>query len=242
MGGSSSVSASPESGINALPEELTASHPSKVSFDQLLAFVTPVYYNPQPLLPFEKEIATKNWKDIINCRAAEFWRIKKADPTIPCKSPPQYFGNQFFLRLLEVHPTSKGLFTGGTMSRGETFVKMVSFIIDKLDNEERLAKTLETLINSHCRMGVRAVEYGVLGEVLFSTLKKVLGEEYTPIAHGAWVKVYSKLLTIMLPKVIMIEFNCRPQMDRISQERNEVVLGKKQGHEGQEDLRPGCPV
>eukprot|EP01039_Chlorochromonas_danica_P006262 gene6262-6903_t len=241
MGSSSSVDLQKSSRVGILPEALAVGQ-AKLSFDQILAFVTPIYYTTQPLLPFEKEVVIKTWKDIINCRAAEFWKKKKEDPTIPCKSPPQYFGNQFFLRLLEVHPTCKGLFTGGTMSRGETFVKMISFIIDKLGDDDRLARTLETLINSHCRMGVRSMEFGVFGEVLFFTLKKVLGEEYTPTAHQAWIKVYSKLLTIMLPKIIPVEFNRRDYFDKICHERNEVVLGKKLGHESEDENRPGCPV
>eukprot|EP01039_Chlorochromonas_danica_P007185 gene7185-7952_t len=226
---------------SAIPADMFAGH-GKISFEQIFIYVAPIYYTAQPLLPFEKEVVIKTWKDIINCRAAEFWKKKKEDPTIPCKSPPQYFGNQFFLRLLEVHPTSKGLFTGGTMSRGETFVKMISFIIDKLDNDERLAKTLETLINSHVRMGVRSSEFGVFGEVLFFTLKKVLGEEYTPAAHQAWIKVYSKLLTIMLPKIIPVEFERRAHFDKVTHDRNDVVLGKKLGHEDAEENRSACPV
>eukprot|EP01039_Chlorochromonas_danica_P007517 gene7517-8314_t len=213
-----------------------------VSFDTIFAYLTPIYYTTEPLLDLEKEVVIKTWKEIINNRAAEFWRIKKETPNIPCKSPIQYFGNQFFIRLLEVNPTCKGMFTGGTMSRGETFVKMISFIVDKLEDDDRLARTLETLVNSHCRMGVKAVEFSVFGDVLFFTLKKVLGPEYTPIAHGGWVKVYSKLLTIMLPKVIAIEYKLRDHIVKVAHERQDVVLGKAKGHEGEEEKRPGCPV
>eukprot|EP00981_Chlorochromonas_danica_P006050 scaffold1263_cov170-Ochromonas_danica.AAC.14 len=102
MGGSPSVTACPSmegKGLNVVPS--TAASVQKDSFDQIFAFLTPIYYTTEPLLDFEKEVVIKTWKEIINARAAEFWRIKKENADIPCKTPVQYFGNQFFIRLLE---------------------------------------------------------------------------------------------------------------------------------------------
>eukprot|EP00981_Chlorochromonas_danica_P008578 scaffold2229_cov176-Ochromonas_danica.AAC.9 len=42
----------------------------------------------------------------------------------------------------------------------------------------------------------------------------------------------------MLPKVIAIEYKQRDHIVKVSHERQDVVLGKAKGREGEEDKRP----
>eukprot|EP00981_Chlorochromonas_danica_P002845 scaffold557_cov172-Ochromonas_danica.AAC.2 len=42
----------------------------------------------------------------------------------------------------------------------------------------------------------------------------------------------------MLPRVIAIEYKQRDHIVKVSHERQDVVLGKAKGHEGEEDKRP----
>lgn len=47
---------------------------------------------------------------------------------------------------------------------------------------------------------------GVVGEVLFWSLRQCLGLDiYTSICHQAWIKVYSNMLTIMVPLAVAHE-------------------------------------
>eukprot|EP00981_Chlorochromonas_danica_P000312 scaffold78_cov203-Ochromonas_danica.AAC.5 len=127
--------------------------------EEVKYFLMPVYYTTAPLLPHEKELAVKAWKEIANARAKEFWRVKNLDPeAVTCKTPMEYFGNQFFLRLFDTHPTCRGLFSKGSMREGQALLRMISFIISEIDNEEKLEKNLIALAHSHNKLGVKAVE------------------------------------------------------------------------------------
>lgn len=194
--------------------------------EEVKYFLMPVYYTTAHLLPHEKEIAVKAWKEIANARAKEFWRVKNLNPdAVTCKTPMEYFGNQFFLRLFDTHPTCRSLFAKGSMKEGQALLRMMSFIVSEIDNEEKLEKNLTTLAHSHNKMGVKAVEYGLFGEVLFATLKKCLGEEYDQATHAAWIKIYSRILSVVVPIVVHYEITHKPEVAEKAHKRMEVVLG-----------------
>jgi len=47
---------------------------------------------------------------------------------------------------------------------------------------------------------------GIVGEVLFWVLRQVLGAEmYSHAVHMAWVKVYNRMLSIIVPKAVALE-------------------------------------
>ena len=47
---------------------------------------------------------------------------------------------------------------------------------------------------------------GIVGEVLFWSLKQCLGVQmYDMLAHQAWIKVYSRMLRIMVPMAVAHE-------------------------------------
>jgi len=47
---------------------------------------------------------------------------------------------------------------------------------------------------------------GIVGEVLFWVLRQVLGAEmYSHTVHMAWVKVYNRMLSIIVPKAVALE-------------------------------------
>lgn len=200
MGGASSSNVS----------DLAAQALQKKTEAEIVAFVMPIYYSKVPLLPHEKEMATKAWKYISTGQAQEFYRLKREDPdNTPCKTPMEFFGNQFYRRLLEVHPTCRGIFTKSTLKQGELLLRMLSFAVSELNEDEtKFNKTFHNLANCHNRIGVKACEYGIFGEVLFWALKKTLGPEiYTAAVHGAWIKIYSKMLTVIIPVAVAYEIN-----------------------------------
>lgn len=151
MGGSASTNAS-EIAIQAM---------KKRTEEEVIAFVMPIYYSKVPLLPEEKDKAIKAWKYISTGQSPEFFRLKKEDPNnVPCKSPMEFFGNQFYRRLLEVHPTCRGLFTKSTMKQGQLLLRMISFALSELDENDdaKFLKTFQNLASCHNKIGVKAVE------------------------------------------------------------------------------------
>lgn len=46
---------------------------------------------------------------------------------------------------------------------------------------------------------------GVVGEVLFYTLRRCLGPEYDSRTHRAWVKLFSRMLSVIVPCAVQFE-------------------------------------
>jgi hypothetical protein len=112
------------------------------------------YYTNIGLFPHKKDKAIKAWKLISNGQSPEFFQLKNADPTLPCKTCMEFFGNQFYRRLLEVNLTVKSMFTKTTMKQGTLLLNMISFTVSELENEEKFTKRMQNLAHSHKKVGV----------------------------------------------------------------------------------------
>lgn len=83
---------------------------------------------------------------------------------------------------------------------------MMSLTLNCIANKSKFAKSMEDLALRHCERGVRGVEYGVVGDVLFYTMRKTIGlDAYSKEVELAWVKIYSAMLAIIVPLVIEYE-------------------------------------
>jgi serine/threonine-protein kinase RIO1 len=129
------------------------------SIEELSSVLMPIYYVEEPITTEEKEKAIRSWKLVASGQAAEFYRLKKADPVnIPCSSPMEFFGNRFIQRFFEVHPIAAPMFSKTSMKQGTLFFRMIAFTIAALDNDAKFDSQFVTLAKSHNRMGIRAVE------------------------------------------------------------------------------------
>ena len=55
-----------------------------------------------------------------------------------------------------------------------------------------------------------------MGEVLFYTLKSCLGPEYDSATHKVWVKIFSRMLMVIVPVAVSFEMESgAAQMDRL---------------------------
>eukprot|EP01033_Poteriospumella_lacustris_P008384 gene8384-biopygen3783 len=162
---------------------------------------------------------------IASGQAAEFYRLKKADPAnVPCSTPMEFFGNRFIQRFFEVHPIAAPMFSKTSMKQGTLFFRMVSFTIAALDDDSKFDSQFVTLAKSHNRMGIRAVESdtalvyrflfsdGIFGECLFWVLKQTLGPEYDAMTHMGWVKIFSRVLKAMVPVAVEYELENKTTM------------------------------
>ena len=109
-----------------------------------------------------------------------------------------YFFDVFYARLFDVHPLCKPMFKNGVKAQGRFLVKMMSLSLSLLDNKVKFQETMIDLANAHNKRGVRANEYGIIGEVLFFSIKECIGPAYTPVAHFAWVKIFCRMLKIRI--------------------------------------------
>jgi hemoglobin-like flavoprotein len=119
------------------------------------------------------------------------------------------------------------MFTKSTMKQGSLLLRMISFVVAEFDNEEKFEKTLRTLALSHNKVGVKAVEYGIFGEVLFWALKVVTGADvYDAVCHAGWIKIYSKMLSIIIPEAVRYELANKPAVTAFKEKRMKAVIAK----------------
>lgn len=127
--------------------------------DVLVKVVMPIYYTTERITEHEQEKAVKSWKSIAGGQAAEFYRLKKADPVkVTSQTPMEFFGHQLVARFIEVHPVVKHMFSKNVVKQGSLFFRMIAFTIAALDDDSKFDSQFVTLARTHNRMGIRAVE------------------------------------------------------------------------------------
>lgn len=60
---------------------------------------------------------------------------------------------------------------------------------------------------------------GVFCEVLFYVLRLTLGDDYNATAHIGWVKIFSRILRIVIPVVVDYELENKPTISEITTRR-----------------------
>ena len=62
------------------------------------------------------------------------------------------------------------------------------------------------LAQRHCERGVRANEYGVVGDILFYSLQFCVDSDvYSRRSELAWIRIYSAMLRLILPVALQYE-------------------------------------
>jgi hemoglobin-like flavoprotein len=174
--------------------------------EEIVLLMMPVYYHASAEVTNRDITACQNvWNLILEDQSPSFLEYKKATDN----PPPTciiWFYHVFYERLFNIHPLCRPLFTKGVESVGSFLVQMVSMSLSQLRDVTKFKKTMTSLAARHCERGVKASEYGVIGEVLFYSLKKCLGEEiYTNSVETSWKKIYSVMLREIVPLVVNYE-------------------------------------
>lgn len=84
---------------------------------------------------------------------------------------------------------------------------MISLLLSDLTDDDKFDTQLYQLVVTHNSKGVKASEYGLVGEIIFYTLRKTIGPAYTVAVGKAWVKVFSRMLKVIVPKAIALEMS-----------------------------------
>lgn len=192
--------------------------PTHASVDALaVRLMLPVYYSADKLTK-EDVLQAKNSWDIIATSSSPcylFNRSNKTKAEFPFESGTSWFYSVYFSRLFDIHPMSKGMFVD-TKAQGRFFQALIGFIFTAVSAQRAFNKRLLLIALSHCRKGVKAVEYGIIGEVMFWSLKVCLGELYDKETHHAWVKLFSSMLAVIIPAAVGYELDSNAaQADRI---------------------------
>lgn len=165
----------------------------------------PIYFTNAKLTKDDIMLAKNSW-DIIatgTCPKFVFSKLTFKEK-FPFESAVSWFQSVYFNRLFDVHPLCRGMFID-CRAQGRFFSSLLGFIFTALVNENNFKKRLTALAISHCRMGVKAIEYGIIGEVMFWALKTCLDELYDKDTHKAWVKLFSAMIAVIVPVAVSYE-------------------------------------
>jgi len=103
----------------------------------------------------------------------------------------------FYLKLFELDPTLRELFSEAMDSQGTKLMQMIGAAVRGLDRVDALLPVVRQLGMRHVAYGVRDAHYGTVAVALLWTLEQVLRDEFTPEVKSAWIKTYGVLSQTM---------------------------------------------
>jgi hemoglobin-like flavoprotein len=99
----------------------------------------------------------------------------------------------FYGRLFDLNPALESLFKGDMVEQGHKLMQMIGVAVASLDRLGQVLPAVSALGARHARYGVREKDYDTVGRALIWTLKKGLGDDFTPEAEAAWAETYAAL-------------------------------------------------
>jgi hemoglobin-like flavoprotein len=106
---------------------------------------------------------------------------------------------RFYAHLFESAPELKALFTRNAPEvQAQMFRETLYLIVDHLDDEPWIARTLRKLGARHAEYGVTAEMYGPVRVALVTTLAEELGAEWSDDVALAWQRAFDLIRDRML--------------------------------------------
>lgn len=99
----------------------------------------------------------------------------------------------FYRKLFDAAPETEDLFEADLAIQGRKLVATLSFIIDSLDDDQRLLQAAGDLAIRHVDYNVSADQYAHVGSALIETLRDLLGERFDDQTEAAWLATYTAL-------------------------------------------------
>ncbi|NRB00808.1 MAG: hemin receptor [Rhodobacteraceae bacterium] len=104
----------------------------------------------------------------------------------------------FYGNLFRLDPTTKPLFVGDLRLQGRKLVQTLGFIVDNLEEPNKLLPAASALAIRHVDYGVEANQYASVGAALIKTLSQLLGDRFSKEDEEAWAVVYGGLSDAMI--------------------------------------------
>ena len=218
----------------------SASSPTAFAKGNLRAAIMalmPVYYLPDTVTHADAAIVNKTWKIIQSNDTPGRDVMLTLTGCAPDTDGATLFKSLYFNRLFDVYPSSKPLFSAQALASGKFIGNLIDMCWQQLENEKDFRRRAVEIARDHCSRGIKAVEYGIVGEVLIWCVSVALGSALLTFdVEKAWVKVFSSLLTVMVPVAVAAEVESSEETSQLYQSRQNVfrkmpdVLGVFKGN------------
>jgi len=168
----------------------------------------PLYYLDDEVHTEDIKRANVSWKIIMDGKNTSQFMIARESPIFFHTSILTWFFDTFYEKMFEICPETRSYFSGVSMAtQGKLVAGVISSALGMLRDPIRLRKKLTAMTEKHNGKGIKSVYYGYMGTALFYALKHVLGSEFDDHTARSWVKIFSFLLSIIIPVVVNYETN-----------------------------------
>ena len=136
---------------------------------------------------------------------AEYIKAKE-DPNFAYSTCLTWFFDSFYQQFFILSPDVIPMFANvSIVAQGRLLAGVISSALSLLRNKDVLRKKMVAMTKKHNGKGVKAEHYGTMGQALILALHKVLGDLFDDKCKTAWARVYSFLLSIIIPEVVKFE-------------------------------------
>jgi methyl-accepting chemotaxis protein len=104
----------------------------------------------------------------------------------------------FYRHLFADAPELRALFRSDLQQQGDKLMKMLGWLVERLDDAPRLLPALAELAQRHAGYGVQASHYDRVGAALLRTLADGLGAQFTLSTERAWKDTYQVIADTMI--------------------------------------------
>lgn len=185
-------------------------HNHKREVDDRLHDVQPEYYI-QNVIITDDDISKANasWDIIMSSKETiPFMErvAKRNDDTFNYTSVLTWFYDVFYNRFFEICPDAQPLFHHVSMvNQGRLIAGVISSALYSLKNPTKLKDKLTENTRRHNGKGIKSEWYTKMGEALIWALGHVIGDLFDEATNMAWRKIYSFMLSIILPLAVEYE-------------------------------------
>ena len=103
----------------------------------------------------------------------------------------------FYAELFAIDPSLKQMFNGDMLQQRKKLLTALAMVVRALHAPEQIVGPAKALAVKHLDYGVEPVHYTYVGNALLRTLKKGLGDQFTPELRDAWVEAFRMLAGVM---------------------------------------------
>ena len=184
----------------------SASIAQKGYLNKNIMALMPTFYCPDAINHADAAIVSKTWKIIQSYKTPGRDVMLTLTGCAHGVDGATLFKALYFKRLFDVHPSSKSLFSVQDEASGKFISTIVDMCWRQLENEQEFRRRAVEIVRNNCDRGIKAVDYGIVGEVLLWSVSVALGSTLNNLViETAWVKVFSSLLTIIVPVAVATE-------------------------------------
>ncbi len=103
----------------------------------------------------------------------------------------------FYSELFAIDPSLRRMFKGDMREQHKKLLTALGMTIRSLHAPSKIVGPAQVLAVKHVSYGVMPIHYTYVGNALLRTLKKGLGDQFTPELCDAWVEAFRMLAKVM---------------------------------------------